>query len=210
MPLRVFSAALLGASLFGSPIATFTNRTAFDTAVGPTTTFHFNSLADDTPVSTLTSPAGVELAKVKTPGGDDQGAAFLQGLCGSRMGLARCFGVQLVLPARVFAIGFDNVDMNEVVEAVVAVKFADGSEKTYTFDLRGQAAFTPVFFGLKSEVAIHSVFNTARRKDNPATTLASVVDNVSIAAPTPIPEPSTFAAAVAALALGWAARRRCA
>ncbi len=194
------------ANAFGALVTTYTSRAAFLAASGPVDTWDFNG-PDGNPVITLQS-LGTSVASVSSIGGDPQGTINGNGLCGSEGGGVDCFKpvrVTLLVPALAF--GYDNHDLILMEEAVVNIGFTDGTTRQYVFDLGGEDTLTPIFFGLKSNTPI-SYFETYSRTAGTTDVgrRANVIDDVSIASA--VPEPSTFAAAVAALALGWAARRR--
>ena len=101
----------------------------------------------------------------------------------------------LIVPGLV-AFGYDNLDFTLSEEAVVTVNFANGDPaQEFVFDLGGEPALTPIFFGVTSDAAISTVMIYSR---DPGTTdvgqRANVIDNVILAegGTQVVPEPATL------------------
>jgi hypothetical protein len=158
-------------------ITLFDSQALFLGAIGPSQTFTFNQ--PDGPISLLGG-----LASVSTVGGDAQGMVLSNALCGSTGGSVDCFEpVLFTLTPGLQAFGYDNLDFTLNEEAVVTVNFTNGDPaQMFVFDLGGDPIFTPIFFGLTSDVAISTVMIYSR--DIGSSTVgerANVMDNVILA-----------------------------
>ena len=138
-------------------ITVFNSEALFLAAIGPSQTFDFNQ--PDGPISLLDG-----LASISTVGGDAQGQILSNTLCGSSAGSVDCFPpVLFSLAPGLQAFGYDNLDFTLEEEAVVTMNFTNGDPaQAFVFDLGGNPAFTPIFFGITSDVAISTVMIYSR------------------------------------------------
>jgi hypothetical protein len=153
-------------------------------------TFDFNQ--PNGPISLLDG-----LASISTVGGDAQGTILSNSLCGSTGGSADCFPpVLFSLAPGLEAFGYDNLDFNGSEEAVVTVDFTNGDPaQVFVFDLGGNPVFTPIFFGITSDVAISTVMIYSRDPGtNEVGQRANVIDNVILAerGTQVVPEPTSL------------------
>jgi hypothetical protein len=186
----VMSAFFVAQPARAATITVYDSQPLFLAAIGPSTTFDFTQ--PDGPISLLGG-----LASISTVGGDAQGTILSNTLCGSTAGSVDCFPpVLFTLAPGLEAFGYDNLDFNGNEEAVVTVNFANGDPaQVFVFDLGGDPAFTPIFFGVTSDVAISTVMIYSR---DPGTTdvgqRANVIDNVILAegGTQVVPEPTSL------------------
>lgn len=176
-------------------VVTYTSSAAFEAALSSSNLWTFTGPTGN-PVVVLNS-LGTDIVNVTTLGGDAAGIINDNALCGRTSNAVDCFKpvVFTFLESR-NAFGYDNLDFNGFEEAVVQVTFAGGAPPFSTvFDLGGQPAFTPIFFGLTSDAALASV--TIYSRDPGSTTVgerANVIDNVRVGIAVPsAPEPGVLA-----------------
>jgi PEP-CTERM motif-containing protein len=188
-------------------ITVFNSQPLFLAAIGPSMTFDFNQ--PDGPISLLDG-----LASISTVGGDAQGTILSNTLCGSTGGSVDCFPpVLFTLAPGLVAFGYDNLDFNGSEEAVVTVNFTNGDPaQVFVFDLGANPIFTPIFFGITSDVDISTVMIYSRDPGtNNVGQRANVIDNVILAerGTEVVPEPTSlllFGTGLAASLRRW--RRR--
>jgi hypothetical protein len=187
-------------------VTTFTSQAAFLGAVATPDLFDFNQ--PNGPITNLGT-----LASITTVGGDASGQVIGNTLCGSSGGSVDCFPpVLFTFTVPNMAFGYDNLDFNGFEEAVVTINFTNGdAAQEFVFDLGGAPAFTPIFFGAVSDVAMSSVQIYSR---DPGTTnvvqRANVIDNVILGA-NAVPEPATlglYSLGAFLLMVGRLARKR--
>jgi hypothetical protein len=186
----VMSAFFVAQPARAATITVFDSQPLFLAAIGPSTTFDFNQ--PDGPISLLGG-----LASISTVGGDAQATVISNTLCGSTASSVNCFPpVLFTLAPGLKAFGYDNLDFTLEEEAVVTVNFTNGDPaQVFVFDLGGDPAFTPIFFGVTSDVAISTVMIYSR---DPATNdvgqRANVIDNVILAegGTQVVPEPASL------------------
>ena len=185
----LFAAAscLLPAAAQAATITVYNSRPVFLAAIGASQTFDFNA-PDNTVVAALDG-----LASVSTVGGDGIGRTLTNTLCGST-GAVDCFPpVLFTFLAAGRAFGYDNGDFTVHEEAVFRVTFSNGDpSQTFVFDLNGAPSFTPIFFGVRSDVDIASVMIYSRDPGtNEVGQRANTIDNVTLQQ-VAIPEPSSL------------------
>ena len=149
----LFGGFLIFGVSYGAALTTYTTSGAYLAAIGSSQTFAFGQ-PDGTHISTLGSALSVS-----TQGGDPFGEVNGGALCGSTGASVDCFSpVLLTFLETSNAFGFDNGDLTTDEEAVVTFNFTNGDPaQTFAFNLAGQPAFTPTFFGVTSDVNISTV-----------------------------------------------------
>lgn len=192
---------------FAASVTTYNSRAAFLGALTASTTWDFNG-PEGNPVIILNG-LGTDIVKISTQGGDAAGVIHDSAVCGSVSGGVDCFRpVDFTLLQPWNAFGFDNLDLTEAEEVVVNVAFANGDpSQQFTFDLGGQPAFSPIFFGVTADQSIASV--SVYSRDPGTQTIgerANVVDNVTVGAM--VPEAGTLTLLTAASAGVVLQRRR--
>ena len=204
--LGIAASILTVGTSYGAVVTPYASRAAFLGVIGTSQTFDFNQPYG--PISVLGSALSIS-----TVGGDSSGQIYNYGgnhaLCGSLGGGLDCFPPVLftfLQPGKAF--GYDNLDFTTREEAVVTLSFANADpDQTFVFDLGGQPALAPIFFGAVSDVDISTVEIYSR---TPGSDLvgarANVIDNVTISS---VPEPATIALfGVGLLGLGFSRRRK--
>lgn len=172
---------------------TFTSRSSFENALSSFDTWNFNGPQGNAVIHLNSS--GTDIVDVSTQGGDSAGIIHDNALCGRTGGQTDCFSplVFTILQPR-NAFGFDNLDLTATEEAVVNVAFVGLSPaQQFVFDLAGQAAFTPTFFGFTSDQLLASVTIYSRwRGTTGIGERANVIDNVTVGSASTVPEPGTI------------------
>lgn len=205
--LALIATCLLATDTLAASVTTYNSRAAFLGALAPPDIWDFNG-PEGNPVIILNS-LGTDIVSVATQGGDAAGVIHDNAVCGSVSGAVSCFrpvAFTLLQPKNAF--GFDNLDFTEAEEAVVNVAFANGDpSQQFTFDLGGQPAFTPIFFGVTADQSIASV--SVYSRDPGTRTIgerANIVDNVTVGAT--VPEVGTLTLLITAAAGVSLQRRR--
>lgn len=191
---KLIPAIIMGALFLpgaNASITTYTTRSTFETALSSPTTFDLNQA--DGAISTLGTVLGIS-----TVGGDVSGTVNNNALQGRALGaLDISLPLQFTFLQPGLAFGYDNLDFTLDEEAVVTFSFTNGDpSQTFTFDLGGQDAFTPIFFGAISTTQISNVQIYSRTIGTDTVgERANVIDNVTVGAPlssTTTPEPGSW------------------
>jgi hypothetical protein len=204
MKLILLSLCFVAAS-YAAVVTQFTTQAGYDGAISSPQIFTFTG-ANNTAVANV----GTALS-VRTVDGDAHGAIDANALCGSTASSIDCFKPLLftfLTPGNAF--GFHDGDLTSDEEFVVILNFTNGDpSQQFVHNLGGNPAFTPIFFGVTSNVNLSSVEIYSRDIGSDAVgQRANTVLDIDLPGAR-TPEPSFLGAVGAVLvAIGWRRKRK--
>lgn len=207
LPALAATVGLLAFASQAQAYTEYTDRASFDAAQPSQYLYTFQ---EPNIVAILSSSQG-HLANVSTVGGDAYGRAQgvnLGGSSGDSIDNFKPLRFDFLQP--IYGFAFDDFDLTLDESPVVSVSFADGSSFTHVLGTV-EPAFTPLFYGLSSDVALTrvEVFSSDASFGYLPGNRANLVGNVTLGV-TAVPEPSALALSAVGLAIGLLgmARRR--